>query len=345
VRRFAGFGFALTSAAAFGSSGTLATGLLAAGWSPGGAVTVRVGVAAAALTVPALWQVRGRLRRFGSRVRATLVYGVLAVAGAQLCYFNAVAHLSVAVALLLEYSGVLLVVGWQWTRYRQRPTRLTTAGAAAAAAGLALVLGLFGGAQHIDLVGVLWGLGAAVGLASYFVISATEGDDALPPLATAWAGLVVGALALLAAAATGALTLRVASGPVRLGGHLLPWWAAIAALGLVAAALAYVAGVAGARRLGARLASFVGLCEVLFAAGFAWLLLGQALGASQLAGGALVIAGIALVRAGEPAPGRAPRPALTGPTAEPPEPPAGPPGAGRPARGARRPRLPAGRPG
>jgi drug/metabolite transporter (DMT)-like permease len=47
-------------------------------------------------------------------------------------------------------------------------------------------------------------------------------------------------------------------------------------------------------------ASFVGLTEVLFAVAFAWLVLGQVLSVVQLAGGALVLAGIALVRLDEP---------------------------------------------
>jgi drug/metabolite transporter (DMT)-like permease len=59
------------------------------------------------------------------------------------------------------------------------------------------------------------------------------------------------------------------------------------------------APVAGARLLGAKVASFVGLTEVLFALVFAWVLLGQSLGTMQLTGSALVIVGIALVRMDE----------------------------------------------
>jgi len=73
-------------------------------------------------------------------------------------------------------------------------------------------------------------------------------------------------------------------------------------IGLLAAAFAYVAGIAAARALGAQLASFVGLSEVLFATIYAWLLLGQRLTATQLGGGALAVVGIALVRIGESAP-------------------------------------------
>jgi len=74
------------------------------------------------LTVPALVQLRARsISR--TAAKTILVYGVIAVAGAQLCYFNAVAHLSVAVALLLEYSGILLVIAWGWIRHAHRPGR------------------------------------------------------------------------------------------------------------------------------------------------------------------------------------------------------------------------------
>ena len=42
---------------------------------------------------------------------ALLAYGVIAVAGAQLCYFSAVQYLSVGVALLLEYLAPVLLIG------------------------------------------------------------------------------------------------------------------------------------------------------------------------------------------------------------------------------------------
>ena len=295
--RGAGLSLALLSAAAFGTSGAFAASLLAAGWTPLAAVTVRVVVAALVLTLPAVIKLRGRfslLRRGAGRM---LVYGVAAVAGAQLCYFNAVEHLSVAVALLLEYSGTLLVVGWLWVRHGHRPRRLTVLGAVVAVAGLALVLDLLGNAK-LDPVGVLWGLGAGVGLATYFVLSAGT-EDPLPPLVVAWGGLSVAALVLGSAAALGALPVDAPRTQVVLIDASVSWLVAVLGLSLVAAVVAYLAGIAGARLLGAKVASFVGLSEVLFAVLFAWLLLGQVLTPLQLAGGLLVVAGIGLVHLDE----------------------------------------------
>lgn len=289
----AGIGLAIVSAAAFGTSGAFAGSLLQAGWTPAAAVTARVVVAALVLSIPAVRQLRRSPRPSASGIRSTATYGIVAVAGAQLCYFNAVQSLSVAVALLLEYSGVLLVVGWLWFRRGRRPRQLTVVGALIAVAGLGLVLDLLGSAE-LDPVGVLWGLGAAVGLATYFVLSA-EADDA-PPLVVAWGGLAVGGLTLLVAGAIGAVPVRAPLVDVELLGGRTSWLVPVLGLALIAAALAYVTGIAAARRLGATLASFLGLTEVLFAVLFAWLLLGQVLTTGQLVGGLLVLAGVALVR-------------------------------------------------
>ena len=293
----AGLGLAVLSAATFETSGAFAASLFAAGWTPGAAVTTRVVLAALVLTGPAFLMLPGRLAQLRRGVGTLAVYGVAAVAGAQLCYFNAVEHLSVAVALLLEYSGALLVVGWLWLRNGHRPRHLTVAGAAVAIAGLALVLDLLGNTD-LDPVGVLWGLGAAVGLAAYFVLSAGT-DDALPPLVIAWGGLAVGGAVLAAAGALGALPLAAPRTDVTLLHTEVSWLVPVLGLSLIAAVVAYVAGILGARLLGAKVASFVGLTEVLFAVLFAWLLLGQVLTPMQLVGGVLVLAGITLVRLDE----------------------------------------------
>ena len=292
-----GLTLALLSAATFGTSGSFAASLIESGWTPGAAVTVRVLVAALVLTVPALLQLRGHGRLLRRSVRTLVVYGIAAVAGAQLCFFMAVEHLSVAVALLLEYSGALLVVGYLWLRRGQQPGPLTVSGAAVSVAGLALVLELLSSAE-LDLVGVLWGLGAAFGLATYFVVSA-QSEDALPPLVVAWGGLAVGGAVLALAGAVGVLPLAAPRTDVTLLDAQVHWLVPVLGLALVAAVVAYVTGIAGARLLGAKVASFVGLTEVLFAVVFAWVLLGQSLGTVQLVGGALVLVGIALVRLDE----------------------------------------------
>ena len=289
-----GLPIALVSAAAFGLSGSLASPLLSTGWSPAAVVAIRVGGACLVLLLPCLLL----LRRIGlPSLRATrrmIAYGIVAVAGAQLCYFSAVQHLSVGVALLLEYSAPVLLIGWLWLRRGDRPSAAKLVGAALAVAGLILVLDLTGGVR-ISLVGVAWGLGAAVCLCAYFVLS--EHTDAAPPaLVLTTVGTGVGALVLVLAGLVGVLPLAGSSLPVVFAGHAMPWWVPLAALALVSAALAYVTGIEAVRRLGSSVASFVALTEVVLAVIFAALLLAQIPTPIQLLGGLLILVGIAVVQ-------------------------------------------------
>lgn len=289
-----GLGLAVFTAATFGTSGTFADSLMATGWTPGAVVTLRISVAALLLTVPALRAMRGQWHRLRAALPSLLAFGLVAVAGCQLFFFNAVKHLEVGVALLLEYSGILLIVAYLWVRHGHRPRRLTVIGGVAALGGLVLVLNP--GAAAIDPIGVLWGLLAATGLATFFVMS-SKVDDALPPIALAWGAMVIGAAALIVCDATQLLPFHAETKQVVLARHHVSWMVAVIGLALIATAISYATGIAATRMLGAKLASFVGLTEVLFAVLIAWALLGQAPRALQLIGGVVVLVGIALVRA------------------------------------------------
>lgn len=292
-----GLGLAVLSASSFGLSGPLGRGLMEAGWSSAAAVAVRVLLAAAVLVPVALVQLRGRLHVLRRNAPLVAAYGLVAVAGCQLAYFNAVARMEVGVALLVEYTAPVAVVLWLWLRHRQRPGRLTVLGALLATLGLLLVLDLLSGAEA-NLAGILWALGAMVGAAVYFVLSARE-DHGLPGTALAAGGLLLGGLVLVLAGAVGVVPFTATTRPVSFDGFTTPWWLPVLLLGVVTAALGYVTGIAATRRLGARLASFVALTEVLMALVFAWLLLGEAPRGIQLLGGVLTLLGVVAVRLGE----------------------------------------------
>ncbi|MEU2699185.1 MULTISPECIES: EamA family transporter [Micromonospora] len=296
-RSSVGLGLALLSAITFATSGTFARPLITGEWSAVAVVIARVGIAALVLAVPAVLALRGRWTVLRRNAGSVVLFGLLGVATAQACFFNAVRYLPVGVALLLEYLGIVLVVGWMWLVHGQRPRLLTVAGSVTALCGLGLVLDLTG-AGRLDPVGVLWGLGAGVGLAGYFVIAGRI-DAGLPSVVMASGGMAVGAVALLLLGGIGALPLAAGTADVTFGGHRVSWLVPIAGLSLIAAVVAYLAGVAGTRLLGARLSSFVGLTEVMFAVLIAWLVLDELPSLIQLAGGALILGGVALVRADE----------------------------------------------
>lgn len=297
TRLAGGLSFAVVSALSFGLSGALASGLLDAGWSAGATVLVRVGVAALVVLPLGLWALEGRWEVLRRNAATIVLYGALAVAGAQFCYFSAVQHMQVGPALLIEYTAPAAVVVWLWLRHGQRPGPLTLAGAGVAALGLVLVLDLLSGAD-LSPVGVAWSLAAMVGAASYFLISA-DASTGLPPLALAAGGLVVGTLVLGVLGLVGVLPMRASTDVVTYADSEVAWWAPLLLLGLVTAAVAYCTGIAAGRRLGSRLASFVALLEVVAGVLFAWLLLDQLPRPVQLVGGLLVLAGVVGVKLGE----------------------------------------------
>ena len=172
-----------------------------------------------------------------------------------------------------------------------------------------LVLDLLSGAD-LSLAGVLWALAAMVGAATYFVVSADE-DNGLPPMALAAGGLVVGgARAGRSLGLVGLLPMDASTASVEYAGRTVAWWVPLVLLGVVTAALPYTTGIAGIRRLGSRLASFVALLEVVAGVVFAWLLLDELPLPVQLLGGLLILAGVVVRearRAGHRDRGRAAR--------------------------------------
>lgn len=289
---------ALLSAGTFATAGPFAKSLLETGWTPGSVVLLRIAGAAVLLLVPAVRALRGQWHLLRAGWPAVVTYGAAAVALPQLAFFYAVNHLSVGVALMLEYLALVLVVAWQCLVARRLPRWPTVVGIVLAVLGLVLVLDVFGGVR-VDGVGVLWGLLAAVGLTSYFLLSGHVAEQPLPPIVLAGGGLVVAAAGFAVLGLTGLLPMTFGVTSVELGGATLPWWVAVAELAVIAAATAYVTGIVATRLLGAKLASFVGLSEVMFAVLLAWLLLGELPHPVQLLGGLFILAGVVAVRSEE----------------------------------------------
>ncbi|MFJ6652534.1 EamA family transporter [Microbacterium sp. NPDC091313] len=289
----AGIVIALASALAFASSGPVMKPLLEAGWSLGAALLLRMGGAALLLSPWLVRAVRRNPRTFARQLPLVVGFGLTAVAGCQLFYFSAMQRIPVGVALLVQYLAPVLLVLAIWVRTRRRPAAIVLAGTGVAIAGLLLVVDLTG--ATFDPLGVAFALCAAVCAAAYFVIAERAGDD-LPPLALAAGGLIVGTVLMGVLCLTGALPFVAPAVSTGMLGMAVPWFASVAWVVVVATALGYALGVEAVPRIGARLASFVGLTEVLFAVLFAWLLLGETPSAVQAVGGVLILAGVVLVR-------------------------------------------------
>jgi drug/metabolite transporter (DMT)-like permease len=289
-----GLVIAVLAAFTFGSSGALIKPLLEAGWSPAAGVTARALVGGIILLPVALVLLRGKwsaVRRARWRILAMALVGV---AGTQLVYFAAVQRVPVSTAILLEYMAPVLLVLFVWVRTRRVPRIVVIAGSIVAVAGLVLVVSP-GGTGSLDPLGLFFGVLAMVGCAIYFVLAAKP-SDGLPPIAFAAFGLLGGGLSLGLVGILGIVPFTATFGDVALLGSPAPWWVPILIVGIVATAIAYAASITSSEMLGSRIASFAGLLEVVAAALYAWLLLGEQLTLLQLLGGGLILAGIALVR-------------------------------------------------
>lgn len=292
---------ALTSAICFGTSGPLAKALIDSGWSSASVTVVRLGLGSLLLAVPLILLRRPLFENLRRAPVLVVAYGILGVAVVQLSFFNAVRYLDVPIALLCEYSGIILVVVYDRLIRRRRQSLLTGLGCVVALGGLFLVILGGEGIGDINPIGLLWAIGAAIGLAAYFILATddfTKSGTSVDPLALAAGGLMVGTVVIAIAGAIGVLPMSAATDSAVLAHTEVPWWLVALAVAGISTSLAYVTGVQAVRLLGATPASFIALVEVVASALFSWWLLGQTMAFAQLIGAAVLLAGLVAVNAG-----------------------------------------------
>ena len=286
----------LSAALCFSVAGVLVKPLLEAGWSPAAAVLGRVIVCATILILPGLFALRFDLRPLLKSPGTILLYGAIAVAGTQLAYYAAIARIPVSIALLIQYLAPLLLICLAWARTRRRPQIIVLIGTAVAICGLVLVIGP--NLSGLDALGLAFAAIGTLGLASYYLLGARVTDD-LPPVTLVASGFVIAAIIVFISGVIGLTPLHARFDLIPTGSTEVPWYLLLGTVG-VTTALAFVMGVVSIRRLGTRLASFLGLSEVFFAATISWLLNGESLNLSQVAGGGLIVLGIVCVRLERP---------------------------------------------
>lgn len=285
-----GLGFAIVSAVVFGSSGPFGKALINAGYSPLQASWTRVAGATLVL-LPLVLALRGRAAGRTARRHwpLLLLYGLMGVAGCQSLYFVAASRLPVGVAILLEFTGPVLVVAWIRFVRRARVPRTAAIGVGIALVGLACVVEVWSGLS-MNPIGLLAGLGAAACQAAYFLIIDRVGDEVDPLVMTA-AGFLVGAVALAAVASPWRIPWHLVTAEMWFGVRPVPGWFLVAWIVLLSTVVPYLTGVAAVHRLSAPVAGAVAYVEVVSAALFAWITLGERLSPVQLAGGAIVLVG------------------------------------------------------
>ena len=285
-----GLGFAVFSAITFGGSGPFAKALIGAGFTPEQAAWLRI-LGAAALLIPLVLIFRGTagLRSARASWKALILYGVTGIAGCQTLFFIAASRLPVGVALMLEFSGPVLVVAWLKFGQKVAVPRSAALGVGIALIGLATVVEIWSGLR-LDAVGLLAGLGAAACQATYFILI-DKLTGAADPLVMTAAGSVVGALLLTLIAAPWGIPWHALVDTIAIGDRHAPGWVLATWLIVVSTVVAYLAGAAAIQRLSAAIGGAVAYVEVVAASIFALILLGETLKTNQIIGGVIVLAG------------------------------------------------------
>ena len=243
---------------------------------------------AAAVLVP--WRlVRGATRQPQSRRAVwTAVAGGVFFALDLALWNTAVMTTQAAVASILGNNTPIFVALMSWMAFRKRPRAPFWIGLALSMAGCLLILGARvqdGALIRSSLAGNLLALGASFFFAAYLV--ATERVRATMDTLTFNTLAILGSVAAL-------LVICIAV-DMPLGGITPRGWLALAGLGLVTQLAAYYLLVYALGHLPATITSVGLLAQVPCTAMLAWLFLGEPLAASQIVGGAVVLAGIYVV--------------------------------------------------
>jgi inner membrane transporter RhtA len=247
----------------FGSA--LATTLFAR-IGPGGAVLLRLVTASVVLL--AIW--RPRLHGWTRRELALAALFGLILAGMNLSFYHAIQRIPLGIGVTIEFVGPLAVAIAGSRR------RLDLAWAGLAAMGIVALMR--GDAHHLDALGVILALVAGMMWGAYILVNARLGR-----VFTGGSGL---ALAMCVASVI-ALPLGVGEGGARL---LSPHALALGAVvGLLSSAIPYSFEMEALRRISTGVFGVLMSIEPAMAALAGFVVLGQALGARELVGIALVV--------------------------------------------------------
>ncbi len=279
----------LGSAAAFGAMAIFGKLAFDEGATAGTLLAVRFGFAATMLwCVLLLRGAAGTVRALSRRdVAMALGLGACGYALQAGCYFLALERIDASLLSLLLYTFPAIVTVAAVALGRERLDRSRVVALGLVSAGLTLVLA-GAGTGALEGLGVALGLGAAFVYSTYILVS--DGiAQRLPALTLATLVCTGAAISLTAgSAATGQLH------PGALTAAGWGWLVCLAAISTVAAIAMFFAGLS---RVGPTSASILSTVEPLVTVALASAVFAERLSAGQLAGGALVLTAVLVLRA------------------------------------------------
>ena len=227
-----------------------------------------------------------------------LLFALIGIVLAQGLYYQAISRMDIAVALVIVYTGPLLVAAYQRAFHAERLPVVAYIAMCLAVAGVAIaVLGESGGIGAISVIGIVFSVLTALSFAGQAILGARQ-PLVLPPLARTGAGMLAAALIWLPIAPIWSLPFGLLGEDTQLAGRVdiaIPIGAAVLFAIVFGSVVPYALVITGITRIGAGAGSMAGMTEPIVAPLLAWFVLGQTLAPVQAAGIAVTIACVAVV--------------------------------------------------
>src|SRR5579862_3948 len=300
LRRRPRLGYAMAASAAtlWAVNGSVSKVILASGVSSLRLSQIRTTGAFAGLALVLLAAAPARLRANARELPFLALFGIAGLAFVQWLYFLAIHRMAIGIALLIQYLAPLFIALWARFGRRQHVRRRIWLALALALGGLALIVDVRHGGT-VSTIGVVFSFGAALTYALYILLAehAVGGRDAVSLLA--W-GFGFGALFFAAISPWWTFPAHAVGVDHSLLGHLTRWhlpvWALIAWMIVPGTIIPFFLLVSALRHLPATRVAIIAMLEPVVATAVAWAWLGEALGAVQLTGAAIVLAAIVLAQ-------------------------------------------------
>ena len=292
-----GYFYALLAAFLFGANGSVSKVIIEAGFSAIQLTQMRVLGAAVISGIVLLALDRRSFRLPPRQWPVIIILGVVGVGLLQATYAFAIALLPVGIVLLLEYLAVLMVAVVAFFFFKEKVHIRLWAAIALVIVGLIVVAEIW--ASTLNPVGVLWGLAAAVSLATYFLVGERQ-LKTISPLALSFWTMSVATLFWAPFSRWWTFTPETFTTVTSLGGSLqeisVPVWLLIVWNVTLGSFAPFLLSLSALKRLSATAAGIVATSEIIFAFITAWLWLQEALSTWQVIGASVVFGGIVIAQ-------------------------------------------------
>jgi drug/metabolite transporter (DMT)-like permease len=292
-----GYFYALLAAFLFGANGSVSKVIIEAGFSAIQLTQMRVLGAAVISGIVLLALDRRSFRLPPRQWPVIIILGVVGVGLLQATYAFAIALLPVGIALLLEYLAVLMVAVVAFFFFKEKVHIRLWAAIALVIVGLIVVAEIW--ASTLNPVGVLWGLAAAVSLATYFLVGERQLKTISPLALSCWT-MSVATLFWAPFSRWWTFTSETFTTVTSLGGSLegisVPVWLLIVWNVTLGSFAPFLLSLSALKRLSATAAGIVATSEIIFAFITAWLWLQEALSTWQVIGASVVFGGIVIAQ-------------------------------------------------